>query len=76
MEGLGFIILTLAAVSVLLPVAFIAYVNIGGSYRPRKDWRARKTDKQDNTSVCVCSVDTDCPPGYVCINGHCVPSRS
>ena len=21
----------------------------------------------------VCSVDTDCPPGYVCVNGSCMP---
>ena len=21
----------------------------------------------------VCSLDTDCPPGYICIKGRCVP---
>ena len=24
----------------------------------------------------ACSVDADCPPGYVCFNGHCVPHES
>ncbi len=24
----------------------------------------------------TCSIDTDCPPGYVCRNGVCVPANS
>lgn len=24
----------------------------------------------------VCAIDTDCPEGYVCINGKCVPQTS
>ena len=23
----------------------------------------------------VCSIDADCPPGYVCVGGHCVRAR-
>ncbi len=23
----------------------------------------------------VCSLDTDCPPGFVCVGGRCVPAR-
>ena len=23
----------------------------------------------------VCSVNADCPPGFVCAEGHCVPAR-
>lgn len=23
----------------------------------------------------VCSVDNDCPPGFICVGGHCVPAR-
>lgn len=21
----------------------------------------------------ACSIDTDCPPGYICLNGCCIP---
>jgi hypothetical protein len=24
----------------------------------------------------VCSVNADCPPGFVCIDGHCVPQKT
>ena len=24
----------------------------------------------------VCSVDADCPTGYVCINGQCIPQNN
>ncbi|MFC2066652.1 Dickkopf N-terminal cysteine-rich domain-containing protein [Chloroflexota bacterium] len=37
---------------------------------------ARKADKRERTSSSLCSIDADCPPGYDCINGHCVPSQS
>jgi hypothetical protein len=23
-----------------------------------------------------CSIDADCPPGYICLNGRCVPQKS
>ena len=78
MEGLGLIILVVVAILVLLPVAFIAYVNVGGSYRAIQYFSgARRVDKRVKISSRIaCSIDADCPPGYVCANGHCVPSRS
>lgn len=24
----------------------------------------------------VCVIDADCPPGYVCIDGRCMPNRA
>ena len=24
----------------------------------------------------VCSIDADCPPGYVCVNDRCVPQET
>ncbi len=24
----------------------------------------------------ACSIDADCPPGFVCINGRCVPKTA
>jgi len=77
MEGLCLIILALAAALVLLPVAFIVYVNAGGSYRAMQYFLcARKTDKLEKTYSSLCSIDADCPPGYICANGHCMPARS
>ncbi len=23
----------------------------------------------------ACSIDTDCPAGYMCVSGHCVPAK-
>ena len=23
----------------------------------------------------ACSIDNDCPSGFVCVSGHCVPAR-
>ena len=28
--------------------------------------------QDDNT---VCFMDGDCPPGFVCVSGHCVPAQ-
>jgi len=77
MEGSSLVILALAAALVLFPVAFLAYVNVGGSYRAIQYLLgARKTNKRVETSPSSCAIDADCPSGYVCVNGHCVPSRS
>lgn len=76
MEGLGLVMLVSAAL-VLFPVAFIVYVNVGGSYRAIQYFLgARKADKRVETSSSSCSIDAACPSGYVCANGRCVPSRS
>ena len=24
----------------------------------------------------TCSLDSDCPPGHVCLNGYCIPEQS
>jgi hypothetical protein len=77
MEGSGLVIIALAAALVVIPVAFIWYINIGGSYRAIHYWLgARKTNKRVETSPSSCSIDADCPPGCVCVNGRCVASRS
>jgi hypothetical protein len=71
---LGSIISAVAALLVLFPIAFITYVNVGGSYRATQYLLSvRKAEKQEKTSSILCSVDADCPPGYVCINGKCAP---
>ena len=24
----------------------------------------------------MCSINADCPPGFVCLDGHCIPART
>jgi Cys-rich repeat protein len=50
---------------VLLPVAFVAYLTVGG-YVAMPGTRKEKAAQ--------CSVDADCGPGFVCKKGTCVPS--
>ena len=37
--------------------------------------RAASPLKQALSGV-SCSIDTDCPPGYICLNGRCVLKES
>ena len=39
-------------------------------YQSRKQIKFSKRALHD----LVCAIDTDCPPGYVCLNGRCVPA--
>jgi hypothetical protein len=59
---------------ILFPVAFIWYLNIGGMLKAIKS-RGVTKKSQEALSNLTCSVDTDCPAGYVCLNGRCVPAR-
>jgi hypothetical protein len=38
-------------------------------------WHRRTSTKRNITNL-VCSINSDCPPGFVCVNGHCVPAQS
>ena len=64
MEWTTFAALVPAGLVVLFPVAYVWYLNAGGAV----SWavgRSRRSGK-------ACSVDNDCPPGHVCMNGRCV----
>jgi hypothetical protein len=50
----------------LVPIAFISYINVGGIRKAIRDRRAK--------SMLVCSLDDDCPDGFVCRDGRCVPA--
>ena len=32
--------------------------------------------RRDRLSPGTCSMDADCPVGFVCVNGRCVPAKS
>ncbi|MFC1990775.1 hypothetical protein ACFLU9_01320 [Chloroflexota bacterium] len=68
MEGIHIVIVFLAALIVLFPVAFVWYITDGGIYMAVK--RYLQKSKQSTT----CSIDSDCPAGYNCIGGKCIPA--
>jgi len=57
---------------VLFPVAFIWFVNVGGMMATIKSWGTVRQPEKTPSNM-TCSIDTDCPPGYICRNGICVP---
>jgi len=76
MEGLNLVFPAVVTALFLFPVAFIVYVNAGGSYRALQYFLGeRKANKLEETSSSLCSIDDDCPSGYVCVNGRCMPAR-
>ena len=72
MNWLSSIFLTIGILVVLFPLAFVSYLNVGGFREMRK--RASNRDKA--TAPLVCAIDADCPPGYVCSNGSCIPQSA
>ncbi len=71
MNSLYILSLFVSVPFILFPAAFVWYVNGGGLYQALKKRRARGKQKIEKL---VCSVDTDCPEGHICINGRCLPA--
>ena len=57
----------IGALVILFPLAFVTYINTGSLYN---SWK-RSTGK--NKVDLTCSISSDCPSGYVCVNGKCEP---
>ncbi len=68
MEWQVILVLVLVAPFLLLPVAFIWYLNIGGLYQAIRQGQL----KEKVLLELACSTDADCLPGYVCVNRKCV----
>lgn len=60
---------------VLFPIAFIWYICIGGICVTIASKKRAKLLKKAPTNL-TCSINADCPRGYVCVNGRCVPAGS
>jgi hypothetical protein len=63
---------TIGTLFVLFPAAFILYVNVGGIskiLKKRQESRVVKRVLSDMT----CSINADCPEGYICVGGRCIP---
>jgi len=69
METQMVVALALGTPVLLLPVAFVGYMSFGGWYSVMKE---RK--RQGESLHQQCQVDSDCPPGWLCQNGVCMPS--
>ena len=69
MEWYIILILVFAGLFVLLPVMFAWGILVaGGIYQSSRQERPMKEEIPE----LVCSLDADCPPGYVCVNGRCM----
>jgi hypothetical protein len=66
--------LAIGTLVILFPVAFIWYLNIDGIYKATK--RARMAKVLKMRPDLTCSIDADCPLGYVCLGGRCTPQKS
>jgi hypothetical protein len=72
MEWEVILALAIGILVILSPVAFVWYINIGGVF---KRGRAEELFEKTLPNL-TCSVDTDCPPGYVCLGGRCMPQKA
>ena len=51
-------------------VPFLIWIGAGVAlYINRKEARMKKA-----LGNLTCRIDSDCPPGYECINGRCIPA--
>ncbi|MFC1948528.1 hypothetical protein ACFLXY_11495 [Chloroflexota bacterium] len=64
LQGLGiFLVLPIIIASIIISLVMIAErikQNMTGSIK-------------ESIENLVCSIDTDCPEGYLCIGGKCIP---
>lgn len=63
----------IGGILVLFPVAFIWYISVGGILTAMKSRGVVKQSEKAPSGL-TCSIDTDCPPGYVCLSGRCEPA--
>lgn len=75
------VVWAIPAVLVMLVVAFVvaapalAMGGVVSGLRERLGARlqARAKGNKRQSVTLTCSIDTDCPPGFVCVNGSCRP---
>jgi len=62
------IVVALGAILLLLlvPIVFTWYITAGGLINIVRRYR------RSSYTAGVCSLDADCPSGYVCVSGKCV----
>ena len=67
MEWQIIVALALTIPLVLVPLGLVSYISVGGIYKTVL--RRGKTIRELS-----CAIDADCPQGYMCVGGTCVPA--
>ncbi len=67
MEPVTVLVFALGLLVVLVPIALVWYINIGGILQAI---RMKSLEKLS------CKLDSDCPAGFICVNGRCVKAAS
>ena len=62
-------LLEVLGITIVLP-AVVGFAVVGSFLL-----RDRKASTKGRAAQLVCRVDTDCPSGYICSNGVCVPKH-
>ena len=62
----------LQALGIFIVVPALVGITVGGSFMLRD----RRVRTRSGVGQPTCSVDTDCPEGYVCRDGVCVPASA
>jgi len=70
MKTVGHVLLALLIV-ILAPLSIWAAAG-SALYQHRK----MKALAKSKSATLSCSLDSDCPAGYVCLNGYCVPEQA
>ena len=75
MDILTIVLTSIGVLVALFPLGFVAYLNGGGLYHQLKRSSIKKMAGSPADAL-NCSLDADCPPGHVCVNGVCLPQGS
>ncbi len=73
MEWPSIVAIVIGGLVALIPAALVWYICIGGICAAITSKKRAKLFEKAATNL-TCTIDTDCPQGYVCLNGHCMPA--
>jgi hypothetical protein len=74
MQFQGIIVIVVATLVALFPVFLISYLTCGGLYVVIKRRRKERLLEKAIPDV-TCALDIDCPPGFICLEGRCIPQK-
>ncbi len=62
LQGLGIFVVVPALIGIIVAGSFLL-------------WDRRASVKQGVREL-ACAINADCPPGFTCVNGYCVPEQA